>query len=1040
MSHHPRFGHRWLAFFGLLAALLGAALGLGVGQLAAAQKALADRAAPRSTPAFSDDLDSFDPTLWHKADWGNPLPPFWNYWLPDHIEFADGQMHIRLDDDSCPSGCGGRPYAAGEYRSNAFYGYGRVEARLKTSNVPGIVTALFVYTGPSDGKPHDEIDIEILGEDPTKIQVGYFVNDVGSHETTISLGFDASQDFHTYAFEWAPNRITWYVDGVLVHTESGSPLPATPGRIMMSLWACTGVDDWCGRFNYPGAPVYAHYDWVAYTPMPHYGYLPLVYQRYSPPPTPTATPTVTPSCLLLEDFEDVRDWHAELGNGAVCGYQQDTGYRGRGIKVSCTTYEADDWWFVVKPIDRNWSSSAEVRFFYKKQADSGDIYVALQDNDAEVWDTPLARSNTDWEEVVVPLAAFTRLDPADHQGNGILDLDTVRQFRFRHWPGTPTDVTFWVDELRICPPPITPTWTPTPTATPTSTWTVTPSPTSTRTLTPTDTATPTPTWTVTPSPTRTRTPTPTDTATPTPTRTVTPSPTRTRTPTPTDTATPTPTKTRAPTPTDTATPTPTWTSTATRTPTDTPTATPVSAFFDDLDGYDTVRWNKADGWANGSPFACGWRADHITHADSLMTLTLDDQPCPGGCSGMSYACGEYRTDGFYGYGCYEARFKAAPDSGVVTSFFTYAKSPWDVPSGYTAQRNEIDMELIGKDTTKLHLNFWANSDISNSGHEYTHTLGFDAAQAFHTYGFKWTLNGIEWYVDGTPVHWVANNSGDPTPNQNDTPHRIMMNMWPVDASLFGWAGPFVYPGTPVHAYYDWIRYTPGEGCVIATPTPTSTPTPTRTFTPTSTSTATPSRTWTPTYTPTATLTRTPTPTITTVAGGLEDFENIGDWENVQGDLDEYRQSGDRVEGNYSFCTGGYEDPGSISWVGEARLWQWGSRPTDWRAYSAVTLWAKRTSALTPRIALVVVDTQGGKAYLHRDGDECLNWPGGGWRSPITPNTWTMLTFPLRQGNPNDCYYPTTIDWSRVASLSIKVYTDIDRQGPVNLCVDDMRLN
>lgn len=31
---------------------------------------------------FHDDLAAFSTTRWHKADWGNPLPPFWNQWPP----------------------------------------------------------------------------------------------------------------------------------------------------------------------------------------------------------------------------------------------------------------------------------------------------------------------------------------------------------------------------------------------------------------------------------------------------------------------------------------------------------------------------------------------------------------------------------------------------------------------------------------------------------------------------------------------------------------------------------------------------------------------------------------------------------------------------------------------------------------------------------------------------------------------------------------------------------------------------------------------
>ena len=37
--------------------------------------------------------------------------------------------------------------------------------------------------------------------------LNYFRNGVGGHEKMIDLGFDASDDFHTYAFEWHKDKI-----------------------------------------------------------------------------------------------------------------------------------------------------------------------------------------------------------------------------------------------------------------------------------------------------------------------------------------------------------------------------------------------------------------------------------------------------------------------------------------------------------------------------------------------------------------------------------------------------------------------------------------------------------------------------------------------------------------------------------------------------------------------------------------------------------------------------------------------------------------
>ena len=159
------------------------------------------------------------------------------------------------------------PYASGEYRTVNTYGYGHFEVRMQAAAGSGIVSSFFTYTGPTERPPapHDEIDIEILGKDPTSLQTNYFAAGVGGHEAVTPLGFDASQGFHTYAFDWTAGQITWYVDSVAIRTVQGSNLPTNPGKVMMNLWAGTGVDAWLGPFQY-SAPLHAYYDLASYTP------------------------------------------------------------------------------------------------------------------------------------------------------------------------------------------------------------------------------------------------------------------------------------------------------------------------------------------------------------------------------------------------------------------------------------------------------------------------------------------------------------------------------------------------------------------------------------------------------------------------------------------------------------------------------------------------------------------------------------------------------------------------------------------------------
>ncbi|MFD7311003.1 glycoside hydrolase family 16 protein [Promicromonospora sp. NPDC059942] len=248
--------------------LLGLAPALALGLL------LGLSATPGLTPpaaavggSFTDNLDSYNTGRWHKADGWTNGGMFNAGWRADHAWHNGGVLGLNLDNVSCPGGCSGRPYASGEYRSNELYSYGRFEVRMKAASGSGIVTSFFTYTGPGDGQPWDEIDVEILGKNTRQMQTNYFTNGVGGHESVIDLGFDAASGYHDYAIEWwNGGTINWFVDGRLVHQENGSrgPLPTRPQRIMMNLWPGTGVDGWLGPFNYTGQRT-ATYEWVKYT-------------------------------------------------------------------------------------------------------------------------------------------------------------------------------------------------------------------------------------------------------------------------------------------------------------------------------------------------------------------------------------------------------------------------------------------------------------------------------------------------------------------------------------------------------------------------------------------------------------------------------------------------------------------------------------------------------------------------------------------------------------------------------------------------------
>ena len=188
-------------------------------------------------------------------------------WKRDNATVSDGVMSMSVKAEKVPSGNETLDYTGAEYSSKTKYPYGFYSVCMKAAKCSGVVSSFFTYTGPSSGDPWDEIDIEFLGKDMTKVQFNYYTNGEGGHEKLFDLGYDASADFHEYAFDWQPEYITWYVDGIAVYRVSDN-LPSHPMKIMANVWNGIGVDGWLGALDASALPATAQYLWLAYVPNP----------------------------------------------------------------------------------------------------------------------------------------------------------------------------------------------------------------------------------------------------------------------------------------------------------------------------------------------------------------------------------------------------------------------------------------------------------------------------------------------------------------------------------------------------------------------------------------------------------------------------------------------------------------------------------------------------------------------------------------------------------------------------------------------------
>jgi len=210
--------------------------------------ALADAAGGAFQPILQDSLDSIGPRRWTALDdtFTTNLAQF----RPANVTVTDDGVLLTTRDEAAAD----RTYTAGAIASpkdqRRWFRYGRYEAELRPAKADGILTGLFLYRRD----PWQEIDLEFLGRDTTKLLANIYFNpgevgdlyNYGSRGTPVlvDLGFDAADDFHLYGIEWDPSGVRWMVDGEIVYARADTPtqVPDLPMRLYVSSWPINAPD------------------------------------------------------------------------------------------------------------------------------------------------------------------------------------------------------------------------------------------------------------------------------------------------------------------------------------------------------------------------------------------------------------------------------------------------------------------------------------------------------------------------------------------------------------------------------------------------------------------------------------------------------------------------------------------------------------------------------------------------------------------------------------------------------------------------------
>jgi beta-glucanase (GH16 family) len=228
---------------------------------------------------------------------------------------------------------------------------------------------------------------------------------------------------------------------------------------------------------------------------------------------------------------------------------------------------------------------------------------------------------------------------------------------------------------------------------------------------------------------------------------------------------------------------------------------PENHWKDNFDNLNAELWRVYENftWENNNSYM---QSDNVEFKKGILGISMiKGNLKPDFFRGRSNSCGSLFTVPFkdnsgydFKYGKYVVRMKAATGSGVVSSFFLFRWDPWQ----------EVDVEFLGKDTTKIHLNVFFNEEGNNANEDpIILPLGYDAAADFHTYAIEWEKDHISWYVDGKCV-WTKTTPAGKIPYKG---MYLAMNVWNCTSS--DWVGPlFTDEPKKRTAYYDWVEYFP----------------------------------------------------------------------------------------------------------------------------------------------------------------------------------------------------------------------------------------
>ena len=182
--------------------------------------------------------------LWEPSlPWGNTNRAEQQYYTPQALSLRDGALVITARRQQRK----GKPFTSGVITSDQHFkfAYGFAEIRARVPAGAGLWSAFWLVVRQRGSNEEADI-VEVLGRNPTQ---GYAVLHYGTMiKKEINVGSytadDLSVGWHTFALDWQPGSMIWYVDGV-ERQRLTQGVPSSPMVIIANL-AVGSPQSWSG--------------------------------------------------------------------------------------------------------------------------------------------------------------------------------------------------------------------------------------------------------------------------------------------------------------------------------------------------------------------------------------------------------------------------------------------------------------------------------------------------------------------------------------------------------------------------------------------------------------------------------------------------------------------------------------------------------------------------------------------------------------------------------------------------------------------------